>query len=195
MICMPALNLFFYNGLMVYIAREIIRIIKVPTTNVSGWHQIPIIGWFFSPHPPDKDNEFLDYQEFDDVLWNLNLYVNGLLLLPALCQIHHFSVLVAGILMWNFYVYQRLFAFFLRLAWYLSYSDLCWAYYGPLVMLGLLLNTLHLGLIVGTMKWQAEYLEELQPQPRPAVGSHSPPRQEQRLGAEVIEAIGDCLER
>ncbi|KAI8037903.1 hypothetical protein M5D96_009404 [Drosophila gunungcola] len=158
MIRRPALYLFFFNGLMVYLAKEVNRIVKAS---------------FFPRQPADTDSAFLDHKEFSDFLWNMNLYVNCLLLLPALCQLHHFRPLVASVLVWNFYVYQRLFGFLLRLTWYLWWSDLCWAYYGPLVVLGLLLSTLHLALIVATTKLQTEGLEERPPsrqRPHPTIG-------------------------
>ncbi|XP_017042194.1 uncharacterized protein LOC108088757 [Drosophila ficusphila] len=165
MICMPALNLFFYNCLLAYIAREVQRIIIVPATSVSRWNWLPIVGRFIAPQQAKNQIEGFPLQELGDILWNVNLYVNCLLLLPALFQLHHFSLLVALILMWNFYVFQRLFVFFLRLVANLWGSDLRWSYYGPLVVFGALMSTLHLGLIIGTMKLQTKHPEEPEPQP------------------------------
>ncbi|XP_037718206.1 uncharacterized protein LOC119552615 [Drosophila subpulchrella] len=188
MVCMPALNLLLYNGLVVYMARKVQRIIKVPSTNASRWRRIPLIGRIFGPKPPDTLN---DGVEFDDVLWSVNLHVNFLLLLPALFQIHNFGLLVALILMWNFYAYQRLFDFYLKLVWHLWWSDLCWAYYVPLVLFGLVLNTLHLSLIVGTMKLQIKRPENPQTQSEPEIQSHSRSQPE----VEHSVTIGDGPER
>ncbi|KAH8364383.1 hypothetical protein KR084_006491, partial [Drosophila pseudotakahashii] len=171
MICIPALNLFFYNCIVVYIAREVIRIIKgkieminifvalktfllAPLTNARGWSRIPLIGRIFGSQQLDTFDDELEFPEFEDVMWNMNLRVNFLLLVPALFKIHHFSLLMALILMWNFYVFQRLFAFYLKLVWHLWWSDLSWAYYAPLFVFGLVMNALHLSLIIGTMKLQ-----------------------------------------
>ncbi|XP_039488094.1 uncharacterized protein LOC120449595 [Drosophila santomea] len=156
MSCMPALNLLFYNGLLGYIIREISQIINVYTARKSVWDHIPIIGRIFAPITPQAPNA----EEFGENLWDVNIYVNILLLLPALFQIHHFAVLVAVILMWNFYVYQSLSAIHLMLMWHLWWSDLCWGYYAPLVFFGLLMNMLHLSLIIGTMKFQMRMEED-----------------------------------
>ncbi|XP_017004241.2 uncharacterized protein [Drosophila takahashii] len=186
MICIPALNLFFYNCLVVYIARKVIRIIKAPLTNANGWCRIPLIGRIFGSQQPDTLDDGLEFPEFDVALWNVNLHVNFLLLLPALFQIHHFTLLVALILMWNFYVYQRLFAFYLKLVWHLWWSDLGWVYYAPLVIFGLVMNTLHLSLIIGTMKLQTKSPQD----PLPQIQLESPPQQEQNS-----VTIGDGPER
>jgi len=106
-------------------------------------------------------------------------------------QIHNFGLLVALILMWNFYVYQRLFDFYLKLVWHLWWSDLCWEYYVPLVLFGLVMNTLHLGLIVGTIKLQTKRPEDPQTQSEPVIQSHS--RSQPELEDSVT--IGDGPER
>ncbi|XP_016959320.1 uncharacterized protein LOC108030779 isoform X1 [Drosophila biarmipes] len=187
MVCVPALNLFLYNCLVVYIARKVQRIINVPSTNAS-WPRIPLIGRVFGLQPGDPPS---DGVEFHDVLWNVNLHVNFLLLLPALFQIRNFGMLVALILMWNFYVYQRLLDFYLKLVCHLWWSDLGWAYYVPLVFFGLVMNTLHLTLIVGTMKLQTKGPEDPHAHSESEIQSLSLAQQEM-VGS---VAMGDVPER
>ncbi|XP_017084256.1 uncharacterized protein LOC108116748 [Drosophila eugracilis] len=189
MICMPALNLFLYNGLLVYIAREVKRVVSAPSSNISGWRRIPIIGRVFAPQQANPAEDVTDSPEFSDFLWCVNLYVNFLLLLPVFLKVHNFSLLVAMVLMWNFYVYQRLFAFYLRLVWHLWWSDLCWAYYAPLAILGFLMSSMHLGLIVGTMNLQTKRPEVSLRQSLPLSEYPSPELPLHR--AESVESIGD----
>ncbi|XP_016959321.1 uncharacterized protein LOC108030779 isoform X2 [Drosophila biarmipes] len=167
MVCVPALNLFLYNCLVVYIARKVQRIINVPSTNAS-WPRIPLIGRVFGLQPGDPPS---DGVEFHDVLWNVNLHVNFLLLLPAL--------------------FQRLLDFYLKLVCHLWWSDLGWAYYVPLVFFGLVMNTLHLTLIVGTMKLQTKGPEDPHAHSESEIQSLSLAQQEM-VGS---VAMGDVPER
>ncbi|XP_043649378.1 uncharacterized protein LOC122617544 isoform X1 [Drosophila teissieri] len=186
MLCMPALNLLFYNGLLGYIIREISQIINVSTARKSVWYHIPIIGRIFAPVTPQAPNA----EEFGENLWDINIYVNILLLLPALFQIHHFTLLVAFILMWNFYVYQCLGALHLKLMWHLWWSDLCWSYYAPLVFFGLLMNMLHLSLIIGTMKFQIR----MDGDPKHRIQSQVFPEQQPHPGEENSGTIDNSSE-
>ncbi|EDV52767.2 LOW QUALITY PROTEIN: uncharacterized protein LOC6544199 [Drosophila erecta] len=179
MICMPALNLLFYNGLLGYLVREITQIINDSSARTSVWQHIPIIGRIFAP----VQLQALNAEEFGENLWDLNPYVNILLLLPALFQSHHFTMVMAPILMLNFYVYQCLGALHLKLMWHLWWSDLCWSYYAPLVFFGLLMNTLHLSLIIGALKAQLTIDSDR----KPRIMSEYFPEQQQLAGEEIRE--------
>ncbi|KAH8380594.1 hypothetical protein KR009_011608, partial [Drosophila setifemur] len=175
MLYFPALNLFFYNSLLVYIARQIKRIIKAPSTNVSVWQLIPIFGKFLSPQPIGGQQGLSDIHEFNEILWNVNIYLNLLLLFPAICQHRHLSLLVAVIIMWNFYVFERVVAFFACLVWSVLWSDLSWIYFGFLVLSGILMNAMHLVLIVGTLKLQTCILDGFHPDTQWPVQAQTPP--------------------
>ncbi|XP_043649379.1 uncharacterized protein LOC122617544 isoform X2 [Drosophila teissieri] len=166
MLCMPALNLLFYNGLLGYIIREISQIINVSTARKSVWYHIPIIGRIFAPVTPQAPNA----EEFGENLWDINIYVNILLLLPAL--------------------FQCLGALHLKLMWHLWWSDLCWSYYAPLVFFGLLMNMLHLSLIIGTMKFQIR----MDGDPKHRIQSQVFPEQQPHPGEENSGTIDNSSE-
>nr|NP_001262212.1 uncharacterized protein Dmel_CG11404, isoform B [Drosophila melanogaster]AGB94905.1 uncharacterized protein Dmel_CG11404, isoform B [Drosophila melanogaster] len=178
MIFMPALNLLVYNVLVGYISMEINRIINAQT---SLWQNIPIIGQMFAPLQPETNYGV----EFGESMWDFNLYVNILLLLPAFFQIYHISLLVAIVLMWNCYLHQCLAAFHLKMVWHLWWSDLCWSYYASLVLFGFLLTMLHFSLIIATVMYQMQ----IDGDPKPRIQSEALPEQQPHPAEEIQERM------
>ncbi|KAH8270216.1 hypothetical protein KR018_005979 [Drosophila ironensis] len=166
MFSLSALNLFFFNSLIFYLARKIERIIKAPTSPVIAWHSIPIFGKLMAPQVRLNQQAVESPMEFNDVLWIVNFYLNLLMLLPAVCQRRYVSLLLGAILMWNFYVFERLLMYLVSFVWSLWWSDLSLAHYSTIIICGLLMNSLHLLMIFNALKLQSNCLAEFLPQIR-----------------------------
>ncbi|XP_030385965.1 uncharacterized protein LOC115632847 [Scaptodrosophila lebanonensis] len=154
MLFMPAINLFLYNAFLVYLTKDIKRIIEVPTEFVSLWHQIPFIGRFVAPKQPKIEPPH-EYNEFTTPILCLNVVINTSLLLPAFVQHRHFSILVAIVLLWNFFIFERMFTFMITLMWSLWWSNITGFYYLIITFCGFLMNSMHFLLILDVMKLQS----------------------------------------
>ncbi|KRF84815.1 uncharacterized protein [Drosophila virilis] len=119
----PAFNLFLYNALLCHMIKYVDRCIDGRKGQASLWHYVPIIGDYLVPKETNLDLS-MEYNEFPKALLNLNYLINALALLPGLVQHRWLAFLVALIVIWNLFVFERVLAFQLTLMWSLWLKDI-----------------------------------------------------------------------
>ncbi|XP_064544933.1 uncharacterized protein LOC135432961 [Drosophila montana] len=149
----PAFNLFLYNALLCHMIKYVDRCIDGHKGQASLWHYVPIIGDYLVPKETNFDPS-MEYNEFPKALLNLNYLINALALLPGLVQHRWLAFLVALIVIWNLFVFERVLAFQLTLMWSLWLKDISSLTYAVIISFIAFMNTFHLILIVDSIKMQ-----------------------------------------
>ncbi|KAH8357480.1 hypothetical protein KR200_004722, partial [Drosophila serrata] len=163
MILLPPLNLFFYNILLgfldcqykktmdgkSYVLQEdslvtlSLSLLLGTNPDNSFWRKVPILSTYFGSPEPNFPNP-------NDILPDLNPYVNALILLPAIFKHRYLKVLLAFVLMWNIVVCKRIFTYYVQLLVSVWESDLSTTNFVFTFFFGLAVSMSHLVLMYYT---------------------------------------------
>ncbi|XP_017024175.1 uncharacterized protein [Drosophila kikkawai] len=145
MILFSPINLFFYNIAVAFIDSQYKKTIDV-SNEALFWHKIPIVNRFMDI--PEK----VELPDPNDILLEINPYVNAFILLPAIFKHYYFKILLVMVLIWNIIVCKRIISFFIRLLTILWASDLCWGYYLAILLFVMVMSLAHVVLMYYTAK-------------------------------------------
>ncbi|XP_022219691.1 uncharacterized protein LOC111072261 [Drosophila obscura] len=160
MISISAIALVVYNIFLYSVAWDIKRIEEdPPNTQRSLLHVIPVVGKWIAPEQPLlKWLMDVPFSEFGDRFWSINVGLNTLLLLPAVLQqrvFRHITMIVAGIITWNLFVFQRVLVYYLIVAWALWQGQVDHNVL-KFIFGGLCMSALHLALICMSIRFFVE---------------------------------------
>ncbi|XP_020804007.1 uncharacterized protein LOC110180654 [Drosophila serrata] len=145
MILLPPLNLFFYNILLGFLDCQYKKTMDGTNPDNSFWRKVPILSTYFGSPEPNFPNP-------NDILPDLNPYVNALILLPAIFKHRYLKVLLAFVLMWNIVVCKRIFTYYVQLLVSVWDSDLSTTNFVFTFFFGLAVSMSHLVLMYYTAK-------------------------------------------
>ncbi|XP_017841622.1 uncharacterized protein LOC108599327 [Drosophila busckii] len=156
MISASGITLCIYNMVLVHIIKRVKSIAYESETHTTLWSYIPIWGDYWSIKKLKITENSL---EVPDSLIITNVLLNLAVLLPSFSQRPRYSLLLGIILMWNFFILQRMLAFLLSILCFLWLTDINNTDYIMVGLSVLIFNIFHIMLIIDTMKLQRYCLE------------------------------------
>ncbi|XP_034477833.1 uncharacterized protein LOC117784253 [Drosophila innubila] len=151
--CLPALNLFLFNIILVNLIKGVKRIANDNNESGSIWDYVPLVGELMTGKDLPGEQSGM-HSEFSKNLLNWNVMINAILLSSFFVKSRRMILVLGLVITWNIFIFERILAFQLMLIWSLWFTGMTWSYYAIILGVLMTMNFIYLKLISQTIKLQ-----------------------------------------